>query len=42
LSLRDLFPDLLPGRRVGETGSIPSKYRGPNGEEWSGRGHTPR
>jgi DNA-binding protein H-NS len=42
LSLRDLFPELLPGRRGGEAGSIPPKYRGPNGEEWSGRGHTPK
>jgi len=42
LSLRDLFPELLPGRRSGETGSLPPKYRGPNGEEWSGRGHTPK
>jgi DNA-binding protein H-NS len=42
LSLRDLFPELLPGRRSGEAGSIPPKYRGPNGEEWSGRGHTPK
>jgi DNA-binding protein H-NS len=42
LSLRDLFPELLPGRRGGEAGSLPPKYRGPNGEEWSGRGHTPR
>jgi DNA-binding protein H-NS len=42
LSLRDLFPELLPGRRGGEAGSIPPKFRGPNGEEWSGRGHTPK
>jgi DNA-binding protein H-NS len=42
LSLRDLFPELLPGRRSGEAGSIPPKYQGPNGEEWSGRGHTPK
>jgi DNA-binding protein H-NS len=42
LSLRDLFPELLPGRRSGEAGSLPPKYRGPNGEEWSGRGHTPK
>ena len=42
LSLRDLFPELLPGRRGGESGSLPPKYRGPNGEEWSGRGHTPK
>jgi DNA-binding protein H-NS len=42
LSLRDLFPELLPGRRGGEAGPVPSKYRGPNGEEWSGRGHTPK
>jgi DNA-binding protein H-NS len=40
LSLRDLFPELLPGCRSGEP--IPPKFRGPNGEEWSGRGHTPR
>jgi DNA-binding protein H-NS len=42
LSLRDLFPELLPGRRGGEASSIPPKFRGPNGEEWSGRGHTPK
>jgi len=42
LSLRDLFPELLPSRRGGEPGSLPAKYRGPNGEAWSGRGHTPR
>ena len=42
LSLRDLFPELLPGRRSGEAGPVPPKYRGPNGEEWSGRGHTPK
>jgi len=42
LTLRDLFPELLPGRRSGEAGSLPPKYRGPNGEEWSGRGHTPK
>jgi DNA-binding protein H-NS len=42
LSLRDLFPKLLLGRRSGEAGSIPPKYRSPNGEEWSGRGHTPK
>src|SRR5690242_9544934 len=29
LSLRDLFPELLPGRRGGEGGPIPPKFRGP-------------
>jgi DNA-binding protein H-NS len=44
LSLRDLFPDLLPqpSRRRGESGPVPPKYQGPNGETWSGRGHEPR
>jgi DNA-binding protein H-NS len=42
LSLRDLFPELLPGRRKGEGGPVPPKYRGPLGETWSGRGHIPK
>jgi len=43
LSLRDLFPELLPGRRSGEGGGpVPPKYRGPMGETWSGRGHSPK
>src|SRR3954447_5927981 len=41
LSLRDLFPELIPGRRDGEVGQLPPKNRGPNGEEWSDRRHTP-
>jgi len=44
LSLGDLFPELLPqtGRKRGEGGPVPPKYRGPNGEMWSGRGHEPK
>jgi DNA-binding protein H-NS len=44
LSLRDLFPELLPssGRSRGEGAPLPPKYRGPNDEVWSGRGHTPK
>jgi len=44
LSLRDLFPDLLPqpGRRRGESGPVLPKYQGPDGETWSGRGHEPK
>jgi len=44
LSLPDLFPELLPAlnRKRGEGGQLPPKYRGPNGETWSGRGHEPK
>jgi DNA-binding protein H-NS len=44
LSLPDLFPELLPSitRKGGEGGQLPAKYRGPNGETWSGRGHEPK
>jgi len=44
LSLRDLFPELLPqpGRKRGEGGPVLPKYRGPNNEIWSGRGHEPK
>jgi DNA-binding protein H-NS len=44
LSLRELFPELLPAatQRRGDGTPLQPKYRGPNGEVWSGRGHTPR
>ena len=34
----------LGGRRArgGRRGKVPPKYRGPNGETWSGRGQHPR
>jgi len=42
LSIGDLFPELVPSRSRGEGGTVPPKYRGPNGETWSGRGHQPK
>ena len=52
-SMVDLFGELAPqatakyGRKTGETGKaerapIEAKYRGPNGELWSGRGRMPK
>ena len=32
----------LPGRAAKPTTSVPPKYRGPNGETWTGRGLPPR
>jgi DNA-binding protein H-NS len=40
LSLDSLFP-LARGRKPGEA-KVAVKYRGPNGEAWSGRGRLPR
>jgi DNA-binding protein H-NS len=37
LSMKDVFPSHKPGMKA----LIPVKYRSPNGETWSGRGHTP-
>jgi DNA-binding protein H-NS len=45
MSLEDLFPQAsFAGRRQrSDSGQpLPVKYRGPNGETWSGRGHPPR
>jgi len=43
LSLRDLFPELLPttSRKRADGEALPPKFRGPNGETWSGRGRLP-
>jgi DNA-binding protein H-NS len=43
LSLRDLFPELLPtgSRKRTDGAAIPPKFRGPNGETWTGRGRLP-
>jgi DNA-binding protein H-NS len=52
-SMTDLFGSLAPhgaakrGRKSGETGRserapVEAKYRGPNGEMWSGRGRMPK
>jgi DNA-binding protein H-NS len=43
LSLRDLFPELLPSssRKRADGDALPPKFRGPNGETWSGRGRMP-
>jgi DNA-binding protein H-NS len=43
LSLRDLFPDLLPSasRKRGDGGALPPKFKGPHGETWTGRGRLP-
>jgi len=37
-------PHASPARKAikGGSSSVPVKYRGPNGEEWSGRGRTPK
>jgi DNA-binding protein H-NS len=44
-SVADLFPDLVPARGRPKTAKpgakLPVKYRGPTGEEWSGRGQDP-
>jgi DNA-binding protein H-NS len=37
LSMKDVFPLHKPGTKA----PIPVKYRSPDGETWSGRGHTP-
>lgn len=46
ISLEALFakqPATPAKGRTGSSGSsLPAKYRGPQGEEWSGRGRTPR
>jgi DNA-binding protein H-NS len=47
LSLDALLPGLADAgkarkARKDQGGSVPAKYRGPNGEEWSGRGRTPK
>ena len=47
VTIESLIP---PSGRLGQprsrptetTGIVPAKYRGPNGEEWSGRGRKPR
>ena len=43
LSLRDLFPEFLPSttRKRNDDGALPPKFRGPNGETWTGRGRLP-
>ncbi|MBL6459564.1 H-NS histone family protein [Belnapia sp. T6] len=52
-SMTDLFGELAPhsatkrGRKSGETGKserapVEAKYKGPNGELWSGRGRMPK
>ena len=44
LSIHELMGITSGGRRVTKhaRGPQPAKYRGPNGEEWSGRGPSPR
>jgi DNA-binding protein H-NS len=46
LSLDDLIAQSAKPARAakakGGTVGLPVKYRGPNGEEWSGRGRTPK
>jgi len=42
LSLGDLFPELVPGRKRTQGEPVPPKFQGPNGELWTGRGHEPR
>lgn len=46
LSIEAVFPvSPAPQRRQARKdagGALPVKYRGPNGEEWSGRGRTPK
>jgi DNA-binding protein H-NS len=37
LTMKDVFPSHTSSR----SGSVRVKYRSPNGETWSGRGHTP-
>jgi DNA-binding protein H-NS len=44
LSLADLFPQAFASGRKPRSDSgqkLPAKYRGPNGEEWPGRGRKP-
>jgi DNA-binding protein H-NS len=43
LTLRDLFPELLPtsSRKRTDNSALPPKYKGPNGETWTGRGRLP-
>ena len=43
LSLRDLFPELLPSasRKRTDGGALPPKFKGPHGETWTGRGRLP-
>ena len=43
LGASDLFPELVPakGHTQRKSGSLPVKYRGPQGQEWSGRGQDP-
>lgn len=38
------MPQASPSRKTAKAGSssVPAKYRSPNGEEWSGRGRTPK
>lgn len=40
-ALRAAAPGGKKGRKEGGS-SVPVKYRGPNGEEWSGRGRLPK
>jgi len=44
LSVEDIMGISHGGRRITKhsRGKQPAKYRGPNGEEWSGRGPSPR
>jgi DNA-binding protein H-NS len=37
LTMKDVFPSLQAGFKA----PIPVKYRSPNGQTWTGRGHTP-
>lgn len=44
LSLEGLVasrPATGPAKAAGGSKRLPAKYRGPNGEEWTGRGRTP-
>lgn len=46
LSLQALLPSMASepkkAARKGTGDTLPAKYRGPNGEEWSGRGRLPK
>lgn len=44
LSFEDIAAFMGPvnGKRRGARGPVPAKYRGPNGETWTGRGRKPR
>jgi DNA-binding protein H-NS len=42
VSVEEVFPEFAKSTTKGGSGTLPVIYRGPQGEAWTGRGHSPK